>query len=302
MRNILNSKSITPSNPLLPSTTTSTTAPIPDATQATKNNSIPPTEETFLKPVPKAMFTNPPRVLVIGAGSRGTAYAASAITSTNAIIAAVVEPIHYKRREFGRKFIWHNESPQPHQEFEDWRTWVKYEESRRKRAAVGEKLEDGEERGIDAVFVCVLDELHEEVVVAIAGLEVHICCEKPMSTRLESCVNMYRALKNQGEMAANGKLRLLNPKEFADRNLTSGHVNGHMTGGINGTNGGIGRKETIFGICHVLRYSAHNLMLRHLVLDKDIIGDVLSIEHVEPVGWWHFSHSYVRYVRKIPEH
>jgi hypothetical protein len=35
-------------------------------------------------------------------------------------------------------------------------------------------------------------------------------------------------------------------------------------------------------------------MLRHLVLDKEVIGDVLSIEHVEPVGWWHFSHSYVR--------
>jgi predicted dehydrogenase len=36
------------------------------------------------------------------------------------------------------------------------------------------------------------------------------------------------------------------------------------------------------------------MMLRHLVLEKDVIGDVLSIEHVEPVGWWHFSHSYVR--------
>jgi predicted dehydrogenase len=53
-------------------------------------------------------------------------------------------------------------------------------------------------------------------------------------------------------------------------------------------------KETVFGICHVLRYSPHNMMLRHLVLNEEVIGDVLSIEHVEPVGWWHFSHSYVR--------
>ena len=58
-------------------------------------------------------------------------------------------------------------------------------------------------------------------------------------------------------------------------------------------------KEPIFGICHVLRYSPHNMLLRHLVLEKEVIGDVLSIEHVEPVGWWHFSHSYVRYVLNL---
>ncbi|KAL6711137.1 hypothetical protein ACN47E_005668 [Coniothyrium glycines] len=36
------------------------------------------------------------------------------------------------------------------------------------------------------------------------------------------------------------------------------------------------------------------MLLRHLVREENVIGDVLSIEHVEPVGWWHFSHSYVR--------
>lgn len=36
------------------------------------------------------------------------------------------------------------------------------------------------------------------------------------------------------------------------------------------------------------------MMLRDLVLERKVIGDVLSIEHTEPVGWWHFSHSYVR--------
>lgn len=114
------------------------------------------------------------------------------------------------------------------------------------------------EPGVDAVFVCVLDEMHEEVVCGIANLGVHICCEKPMATRLASCVNMYRALKGAKEDAS----------EDADGS----------------------RKGTIFGICHVLRYSPHNMMLRSLVLEKEVIGDVLSIEHVEPVGWWHFSH------------
>jgi predicted dehydrogenase len=54
------------------------------------------------------------------------------------------------------------------------------------------------------------------------------------------------------------------------------------------------KKDPIFGICHVLRYSPHNMLLRHLVREKEVVGDILSIEHCEPVGWWHFSHSYVR--------
>lgn len=111
---------------------------------------------------------------------------------------------------------------------------------------------------VDAVFVCVLDEMHEEVVRGISGLGVSVCVEKPLSTSLESCVRMFRALKFGGE------------QEEGER------------------------KEKVFGICHVLRYSPHNMMLRHLVLDEGVIGDVLSLEHVEPVGWWHFSHSYVR--------
>ncbi|KAM0714404.1 hypothetical protein Q7P37_010191 [Cladosporium fusiforme] len=52
--------------------------------------------------------------------------------------------------------------------------------------------------------------------------------------------------------------------------------------------------KSIFTIGHVLRYSPHNMLLRHLVREKQIIGDVLSLEHTEPVGWWHFAHSYVR--------
>jgi predicted dehydrogenase len=207
-----------------------------------------PLETAFLQPSSKQTFTTPPRILIIGAGSRGTAYAEAALSSTNATIAAVCEPNAYKRAEFGRKFIWgeKKDHPEKGQTFVDWREWKDYEIKRR---------ESGDGEGVTAVFVCVLDEMHEEVVCGLAGLGLHICCEKPMSTRLESCGRMVRALRGDGHA-----------------------------------------KETIFGICHVLRYSPHNMLLRHLVWEKEVIGDVLSIEHVEPVGWWHFSHSYVRYV------
>jgi predicted dehydrogenase len=36
------------------------------------------------------------------------------------------------------------------------------------------------------------------------------------------------------------------------------------------------------------------MLLRDLVRQQKVIGDILSLEHTEPVGWWHFSHSYVR--------
>jgi predicted dehydrogenase len=59
----------------------------------------------------------------------------------------------------------------------------------------------------------------------------------------------------------------------------------------------------VFSIGHVLRYSPHNTLLRKLVLEEQVIGEIVSIEHTEPVGWWHFSHSYVRgnWRRATPE-
>jgi predicted dehydrogenase len=44
---------------------------------------------------------------------------------------------------------------------------------------------------------------------------------------------------------------------------------------------------------HVLRYSPHNLEMKKL-LDQGVVGDIININHTEPVGWYHFAHSYVR--------
>ena len=46
-------------------------------------------------------------------------------------------------------------------------------------------------------------------------------------------------------------------------------------------------------ICHVLRYTPHTRTVRGL-LDAGRIGEVVSVQHLEPIGWWHFAHSYVR--------
>lgn len=49
----------------------------------------------------------------------------------------------------------------------------------------------------------------------------------------------------------------------------------------------------IFAVPHVMRYTPHTRVLREL-LAGDAIGGIVSVQHVEPVGWFHMAHSYVR--------
>ena len=46
-------------------------------------------------------------------------------------------------------------------------------------------------------------------------------------------------------------------------------------------------------VAHVLRYSAYTTTIKAALADG-AIGDVVAVEHLEPVGWWHYAHSYVR--------
>ena len=94
-------------------------------------------DDIFLEAPGTQLFLNPPRILIIGAGSRGSAYAKASISSTNSIVAAIAEPIAYKRAEFGRKYVWGNGKPEPEQEFDGWKQWVEYETSRRERERAG---------------------------------------------------------------------------------------------------------------------------------------------------------------------
>ena len=49
----------------------------------------------------------------------------------------------------------------------------------------------------------------------------------------------------------------------------------------------------MLAVCHVLRYTPLTRVVRDLVRSGRI-GELVGIEHLEPVGWWHFVHSYVR--------
>jgi len=46
-------------------------------------------------------------------------------------------------------------------------------------------------------------------------------------------------------------------------------------------------------VCHVLRYAPFYTRVRE-ILDSGRLGGLVSIQHFEGVGWWHFAHSFVR--------
>lgn len=194
--------------------------------------------------------SDPPKLLIIGAGSRGNAYARAVSESTSGLIHAVAEPIRQKREALGQKYIWGLNKPSEGQSFGDWKEYVQYEQKRRSRKEAGVSVSTG----VDGVFICTLDETHAEIIVGLSTLDLHVMCEKPLATTLDDCLKIYRSLQPAQGNAPN----------------------------------------RIFSVGHVLRYSPHNILLRKLLLEDDVIGDILSIEHTEPVGWWHFAHSYVR--------
>lgn len=54
------------------------------------------------------------------------------------------------------------------------------------------------------------------------------------------------------------------------------------------------RSNTLFAVGHVLRYSPFYILLKRLLAEQKVAGEILHVQHTERVGWWHFAHSYVR--------
>jgi len=56
-----------------------------------------------------------------------------------------------------------------------------------------------------------------------------------------------------------------------------------------------GLPPILLAVGHVLRYSPHNILMKKLVCEDKLLGEIVNVNHIEPVGWYHFAHSYVRY-------
>ncbi len=49
----------------------------------------------------------------------------------------------------------------------------------------------------------------------------------------------------------------------------------------------------LFAVCHVMRYTTYTTRLKEM-LDAGAVGDIVSLQLLEPVGFWHQAHSFVR--------
>lgn len=138
-----------------------------------------------------------PRLLIIGAGARGKAYARAVTESTNGIIAAVAEPIAYKRETLWKNYIQKDDAPTEGQLFTGWEEFYEYECRRRKSVEAGQDALPG----VDGVFICTLDEMHAEIITGLAPLGLAMMSEKPLATSLEDCLKIYQCLEAAQEQS-----------------------------------------------------------------------------------------------------
>jgi len=52
------------------------------------------------------------------------------------------------------------------------------------------------------------------------------------------------------------------------------------------------RAGNIFAVCHVMRYTRYTQILKKL-LGEGAIGEIVNVQQLEPVGFWHQAHSFV---------
>jgi predicted dehydrogenase len=168
----------------------------------------------------------PIRIIVAGAGGRGSGYAGYAREKPGeAVIVGVAEP-----REFYRENLVKDHAIPRENVFTSWEQMA------------------GRPKFADAVIIATQDRMHAAPAIAFAGKGYDILLEKPMASVEADCRAIVAAVKKAG---------------------------------------------VIMAVCHVMRYTKYTRALKKVV-DEGAIGEVVSIQHLEPVGHWHQAHSFVR--------
>ncbi|KAL3474438.1 hypothetical protein BJX99DRAFT_248235 [Aspergillus californicus] len=157
---------------------------------------------------------NPPRLLLVGAGSRSATLARSIVEASNGLLVAGADPDPGRCQEICRHYISKSSEPGDRQEFDDWREFLEWEVARRRK--------------------------------------------QPLATSLDDCSTIAHGL------------------------------------GVGLYPGDEGKHTGFSTIGHVLRYAPINRTKMKLICEDHAIGEIVSIDHSESVGWWHFAHSYVR--------
>ncbi|KAJ8463521.1 hypothetical protein ONZ45_g17554 [Pleurotus djamor] len=124
-------------------------------------------------------------------------------------------------------------------------------------AASAETISTVGKRLADAVIIAVQDQLHLEVALGFVEQGYHVLCEKPMAVSVADCVRMEEEVRKKGVIF------------------------------------GMGHGNNKFIRNPLLRYSPYTKALStHLRSGK--LGNLVNVVHIEPVGYYHFAHSFVR--------
>lgn len=171
-------------------------------------------------------MTSPVRLLVLGAGSRGTTYADYVQAHPDeGVVVGVAEPDPQRRAAFAAQ---HKLPPE--------RVYPGWEEAL------------SAPRFADVAVITTQDAMHVEPAEMAAYQGYHLLLEKPLAPDEVGCRRIVAAAERAGVM---------------------------------------------LGVCHVLRYTAYTQALK-TILNAGTIGEIVSVEHLEPVGYWHQAHSFVR--------
>jgi predicted dehydrogenase len=165
------------------------------------------------------------RLLIAGAGARGSAYARLAVDTGRAAVVGIAEPRRHLREAIAAELHVPAERV-----FEDWQAML------RTRLPA------------DGIIIATPDRDHGRPFAAAAAHGYPVLLEKPIAPDPAGCAELARLQQESGIRAA---------------------------------------------VCHVLRYTPLTTLLRQL-LSAGAVGRVISVQHLEPVGFWHFAHSYVR--------
>lgn len=168
----------------------------------------------------------PVKVIIIGAGDRGSDYAQFAqLFPREMQIVGVAEPNTTRREHLARIH-----QIDPDYSFETW--------------------EQVFARGCfaDAVIIATPDALHFAPCMRAMEMGYDVLLEKPIAQTEEECLQISAFARKTGR---------------------------------------------IVGVCHVLRYTPYFRQIKTLIA-QGAIGQLISLQHLEPIEYVHMSHSYVR--------
>ena len=124
---------------------------------------------------------------------------------------------------------------------------------------------------IDAIYNPLPNGLHYEWTMRALAAGKHVLCEKPMATTLEDCLRMEAAVKKAGIIFGMGHGACV-------PNMPVVHLEARRSRSL----------------CPpVLRYSPYSLAVTEVVRSGEL-GPLINAVHIEPIGYYHFAHSYVR--------